>query len=213
MIAALYVDPRGPYARMPDVDPWDETRDARCYEGPHPIVAHPPCGPWGGLRHLSRGHGRDCGPRAVEQVRAHGGVLEHPARSKLWAHCELPRPGELSFGDPGFTIEIEQVSWGHVARKMTWLYCVGVDVNLLLATVRGGGNPTHWISGGRKPRLGGGAVPAGIKVCSEQQRRRTPPLFAQWLVLLATSAAAPSFTAPSSPDVVARARAASSDRG
>ena len=43
MIAALYIDPRGPYPKMAEVDCWDETRDARLYDGPHAIVAHPPC--------------------------------------------------------------------------------------------------------------------------------------------------------------------------
>ena len=76
MVAALYVDPTGPYVGRPDVDPWDEARDARLYNGPHPVVAHPPCGPWGKLRDLYLGHEHDCGPRAVEQVRAFGGVLE-----------------------------------------------------------------------------------------------------------------------------------------
>jgi hypothetical protein len=37
----------------------------------------------------------------------------------------------------------------------------------------------------------GCAVPPGIKVCSAQQRRRTPPLFAEYLVRLAQSARQP----------------------
>ena len=41
MIAALYVLPDGPYANLPDVDPWDKARDARLYAGPHPVVAPP----------------------------------------------------------------------------------------------------------------------------------------------------------------------------
>jgi hypothetical protein len=44
--------------------------------------------------------------------------------------------------------------------------------------------PTHWCSGNRKNKAGG-SVPNGIKVCSAQQRRRTPPAFAAWLIELA----------------------------
>ncbi|HLV66932.1 MAG TPA: hypothetical protein VKY73_14020, partial [Polyangiaceae bacterium] len=86
-VAALYVDKLGCYPKMYGVDCWDETRDARLYDGPHPVVAHPPCGPWSRLRHLYRGNEHDCASRAVEQVRRWGGVLEHPAGSRLWDQC------------------------------------------------------------------------------------------------------------------------------
>lgn len=187
-IVALYIDPRGPYPRMPDVECWDESRDARTYDGPHPVVSHPPCGAWSNLRHLSRGAGKECGPIAVEQVQRFGGVLEQPAGSKLWEACGLTIPkrgGEIAWHDAcSFSLEVEQVAWGHVARKRTWLYCVCVDPTLVLNTIRTGGTPTHWVSGGGTGR---GKTPPGIKVCSAQQRRRTPPVFADWLVMLARS--------------------------
>lgn len=191
-VAALYIDPRGPYPQMPRVDCWGEERDAREYFGPHAVVAHPPCGPWGALQHLYEGSEHDCAIRAVTQVRMFGGVLEHPARSRLW-EGRLPRPGEPRDEYGGYTIEVCQVSWGHVARKRTWLYLVRVDAGLLAATIRTGGTPTHWISGFRPSngrssyKANGSAVPQGIKVCSAQQRRRTPPAFAEWLVMLARS--------------------------
>jgi hypothetical protein len=125
-VAALYIDPRGPYPTMAGVDAWDATRDARKYDGPWPVVAHPPCGPWGSLQHLSRKDSPLLALRAVEQVRAWGGVLEHPARSGLWAYYELPLPGAPPDEFGGYTIEVTQVEWGHVARKRTWLYLVGV---------------------------------------------------------------------------------------
>lgn len=194
MIAALYVDPRGPYFGRPDVDPWDETRDARLYDGPHPVVAHPPCGSWSKLKHLYKRNDADCAPRAVAQVRKFGGLLEHPAGSGAWNHCGLPRPNELPDGY-GFAVEVQQVSWGHVARKKTWLYCVGISLALVLDTMRTGGEPSHWCSGFRTStgvtpanyKRTGCAVPPGIKVCSAQQRRRTPPAFADWLISLAES--------------------------
>jgi hypothetical protein len=192
MIAALYIDPRGPYPRMPDVDCWDESRDARLYDGPHPVVAHPPCGPWSNLRHLHRGEGKDCGPIAVEQVRRWGGVVEQPAGSKLFAHCGIAIPGEAQRVDEwrGFSVVVDQCAWGHVARKRTWLYFVEVDLMRVLETIRYGGAVTHWCSGGRShSRKGsGGFAPPGIKICSAQQRRRTPPAFAAWLAALAGTA-------------------------
>lgn len=188
MIAALYIDPRGPYVGRPDVDAWDERRDATRYEGPHPVVAHPPCRVWGPSRHLSRApvEERALALRAVEQVRRWGGVLEHPRGSTLWGWpgLNLPGPGELPDAWGGRSIEVQQVDWGHVARKPTWLYLVGVRE---LGTLPGRGTPTHWCSGGRNaPR---GAVPPGIKVASVRQRRRTPPRFADWLIWLARQAA------------------------
>jgi hypothetical protein len=128
-------------------------------------------------------------------VRAFGGVLEHPERSKLWKAAGLPRPiAGIAMGDGyghGYSLEVDQCAWGHVARKRTWLYLVGVPRELVIETIRAGGTPTHWISafrerpGGRKHR--GGSAPPGIKICSAQQRRRTPLAFAEWLVELARS--------------------------
>lgn len=46
-VAALYVQTNGCYYGLPDVDPWDQARDARRYRGPHPVIAHPPCQLWG----------------------------------------------------------------------------------------------------------------------------------------------------------------------
>jgi hypothetical protein len=190
-VAALYIDPRGPYPRMVGVDAWDATRDADCYDGPWPVVAHPPCGPWGRLAHLYRGNEHDCAHYAVTRVRAFGGVLEHPAESRLWEAWSLPRPGEPADAHGGYTIAVDQCEWGHVARKRTWLYLVRVPRAAITAPPFPGREPTHWISGFRSTHKrqthvrGGVSCPPGIKVCSAEQRRRTPPAFAEWLVSLA----------------------------
>lgn len=197
-VAAIYVDRLGPYFGLLGSEfCWDVDRDARTYDGPWPVVAHPPCGPWGRLKHLYKGTEHDCGPRAVEQVRLFGGVLEHPAGSKLWNACGLPHPdfakGTCVWLDAwgGYTIEVNQCEWSHVARKRTWLYLVRVPSAAIEPPPYPDREPTHWISGGRG-RKGKKAkttpVPDGIKVCSAQQRRRTPPLFAEYLVRLASSA-------------------------
>lgn len=188
-VSALYVDRLGPYPKLV-ADWWDAERDARNYAGPLPVVAHPPCRNWSSLRHLAKGDDRDCGIRAVEQVREFGGVLEQPAGSKLWEHCGLPMTSVDS--ETSFSLEVSQVSWGHVARKRTWLWIHGVRRSLVVPTIRTGGTPTHWCSGGRtKSSRRGSPVPPGIKVCSAQQRRRTPLAFAEWLLSLAAQARRP----------------------
>lgn len=202
-VAALYIDPRGPYPKLPGVECWGlPERDAKEYAGPHPVVAHPPCGPWGKLRHLCRLQDPACGPRAVQQVRRWGGVLEHPAHSKLFDACGMPHPikyevnGRFAYGSSGpldsyggRTYYVEQCDWGHVARKATWLYVVGPHtahafVIAELCRRAGTGTPTHWISGTHTAKQRGTLKP-GIKVASPTQARRTPPDFAALLVAIA----------------------------
>jgi len=138
MIAALYVVKNGCYYGLPDVDPWDEQRDARLYEGPHPVVAHPPCERWG--RYWSGGPsakvrrelGDDggCFAAAFGAVRRYGGVLEHPEASHAWAHFGIARPPKTGGWHAtmcgGWTCCVEQGHYGHPARKATWLYVYGM---------------------------------------------------------------------------------------
>ena len=42
-IAALFVEENGCYYGLDGVEPWGVSRDARKYDGPFPVVAHPPC--------------------------------------------------------------------------------------------------------------------------------------------------------------------------
>lgn len=185
-VAALFVDRLGPYSNRCDVDLWDEARDARAYSADLPVVAHPPCGPWGCLRRMCRKQPEidaSCMPAAVAAVRRCGGVLEQPKGSSAFRVYGLPLPGEVRDEYGGYTIEICQVEWGHVARKRTWLYIVGACE--LPPPPFPGRSPTHWVGGSRTTRAHGTPVPAGIKVCSAQQRRRTPPLLADALVALA----------------------------
>jgi len=148
-IAALYVERNGAYWDLPDVDPWDEQRDARGYEGPHPVVAHPPCQRWGKLwagqplwikrtgQRKIKGDDNGCFAAALDAVRAYGGVLEHPEQSHAWDHFCLnkpPRDGGWIAADMlgGWTCCVEQGRYGHHARKPTWLYAFGVDLPELL---------------------------------------------------------------------------------
>lgn len=144
-VAALYVQTGGSYYNLPGIDPWDEQRDARLYDGPWPVVAHPPCQRWGkmwfgqpltvkmtGVRKI-KGDDGGCFKAALASVRKWGGVLEHPWGSHAWAHFGLnmpPREGGWITADfeGGWTCCVEQGRYGHYARKPTLLYAVGCDL-------------------------------------------------------------------------------------
>ena len=143
-VAALYVETDGCYFGLDNIDPWDEARDARLYDGPHPVVAHPPCQRWGKLWagspiHIKRtgqrkvkGDDNGCFAAALASVRKWGGVLEHPDRSAAWKALGLiepPRNGGWIMADwqGGWTCCVEQGRYGHYARKPTWLYINGTD--------------------------------------------------------------------------------------
>lgn len=148
MIAALFVRTNGPYFNIPTVEPWDEQKDARTYDGPHPVIAHPPCQRWGkfyagspswiaqtGQRYL-KGDDGGCFAAALASVRKWGGVLEHPWGSHAWPHFGINVPpregGWIEAGDGiGWTCCVEQGRYGHYARKPTLLYVVGCELQEL----------------------------------------------------------------------------------
>jgi hypothetical protein len=141
-VAALYVETGGAYYGLPDVDPWDEVRDARLYDGPWPVVAHPPCNRWCQLAPVNEarwgtliGEDGGCFAAALKAVRRFGGVLEHPAYSLAWPAFGLPTPvrgvWRAALDDPGYVTEVSQVAYGHIARKRTWLYLIGEPSELV----------------------------------------------------------------------------------
>jgi hypothetical protein len=136
-VAALYVDARGVYANLPDVDVWGIERDARKYAGPWPVVAHPPCSRWckplALVNQTRYGHriGDDggCFSSALSAICAHGGVLEHPAESYAWDRFALSKPPrrgwQYDHETKGWVCQVSQSAYGHRARKRTWLLYVG----------------------------------------------------------------------------------------
>lgn len=194
-VAALYVMPRGCYAGLPDVELWDERRDARTYAGPWPVVAHPPCNAWcqlAGLREARYGYKRGedggCFAAALAAVRRWGGVLEHPAWSLAWPAFGLMAPpsdgGWVSagLGDPGWTCCVEQGHYGHRARKATWLYAVGVE----LPSLRWGKSEAKaWCTPGASAKASRGK---DMPAMSKRERNATPPAFRDLLLSIARSA-------------------------
>lgn len=200
MIAALYVQRDGCYYGLPDVDPWDEERDARLYDGPHPVVAHPPCERWGRYwnggpsARVPRKLGDDggCFAAALTAVRQWGGVLEHPEASHAWRMFGLPIPdrkGGWQHGvDGGASCCVEQGAYKHRARKATWLYAFGVD----LPRLRWGRAPGDFVrldDGYHTAEERARAVKTGaVQRLSQRQCAATPPEFRDVLLDIARSA-------------------------
>lgn len=184
-VAALFVRADSIYKTLPDVDAWDAARDARAWPGGAPVVLHPPCGQWGRLRTFARTDDaeKSLGPLAVRLVREWGGVLEHPAASSLWTHCNLPQPGAAADEFGGWTLPVPQYWFGHRADKNTWLYIVGVSPAQLPALPLVLGNAPCQIA--RPGKRKDGTRKAGRPEITKAEREHTPPAFAQWLVEVA----------------------------
>ena len=202
MTDALFVDPNGIYPKLLGREHcWDESRDARTYDGPGPVVAHPPCNLWGPLanvnyarwggEHLRPGNDGGCFASALASVRRYGGVLEHPADTRAWAAYGLMPPVDRPADEPDvsnwstddvvtmreWVCEVWQSAYGHRARKRTWLLYCGARPPFELRWDRNPG--THQIGGGvhtgnnRLPKLG------------RREASATPEAFALELIRLA----------------------------
>lgn len=191
-VAVLFARADSIYKSFPECDVWDEARDARRWPGGCPVIAHPPCRAWGGLRHMAKPQPgeRELTVYALSMVRRWGGVLEHPRRSTLWAEFDLPLGNEVDeFG--GFSLLVNQSWWGHKCEKPSLLYVCRVrpsdvpEVTVQLAA------PRYVIGSTGRRRSDGQRLAYWRPDVSRRIREATPEPFARWLIELASGAVAP----------------------
>lgn len=174
MISVLFARTDSRYKDFPFYDVYDIEKDARQFCKKLPVIAHPPCRAWGMLSHMAnpREGEKQLAYFALAQVRLNGGVLEHPAGSRLWKEANLPLVGEFPDEFGGFTIEIDQYDFGHVAHKKTKLYICGIDLKDLPRLPPPNTKPTdRSICGNVK----------GTKRCTQYQREYTPDLLIEFM--------------------------------
>lgn len=206
MIAALFVDPKGPYVGLPTVDPWDEDRDARLYAGSDPVVAHPPCERWGrfaegspSAKRFTMGDDAGCFATAVANVRRVGGVIEHPQGSHAWRTFGMPIPEAEKRRSLGWTVpdqwggrscHVDQGTYGHKAQKPTWLYAVlpvypELNWQRVWGLARVGGDGFH--SARERARAKATGRFKRFPQIPASENHLTPPAFRDLLVGLAAS--------------------------
>lgn len=153
-VAALFVCRSSPYWAL-GVDCFDLARDARSFAGLGRVICHPPCRAWGRYKAVAKPRlgEADLALWALDLVRRNGGVLEHPASSGLWRFLQ---PGETS-------LLVRQCDFGHRAEKLTRLFYARMPPVPALPAARGGP-----------------LVP--VEYMCRQERERTPPELAAWLV-------------------------------
>lgn len=206
-VAALYVETGGAYFDQSGVDPWDESRDARTYAGPYPVVAHPPCQRWGRFWHGSTrkphqyelGDDQGCFMASLIAAHLYGGVIEHPADSHAFKTFGLPIPKRgAGWTEPdeygGRACYVEQGHYGHAARKGTFLYAIGIDFSQFELDWSLGEQRLHPVAlarhGYAKARRIGILAMEGGKD-KVKNRNATPPRFRDLLIAMARSAAIP----------------------
>jgi len=172
--AALFCRGDSAYKTRPEWDVFDAERDAKTFAGGMPCVCHPPCRKWGVLAHMA--HNARPGEKrlalwSIVQVRRNGGIIEHPSGSKLFKK-HLPDVGDFPDEFGGFTVEIDQFDFGHVAHKMTKLYICGLAPRDLPELPKKRLEPTD--------RSICGNV-AGTKRCTQYQREYSPEALIDWL--------------------------------
>lgn len=179
IVSVLFARADSIYKQLPGCDVWDIERDARKWPGARHDVAHPPCRGWGRFSNFAKVRPDELALAffALDSVRKYGGVLEHPAHSKFWNAARLPKPDEFRDEFGGYTIEVEQFHFGHLAEKKTWLYIVGSDE--LPAIPFRNGAPEYVIAPNRKKARD------GRKCVTKKWREKTPTPFGKWLVELA----------------------------
>lgn len=180
MVAVLCVARNSVYKSLPGLDVYDIDRDVRTFPGGMPIVAHPPCRAWSAYcRHQAKplpGE-KDLAPLCVEWLSKCGGVLEHPAHSKLYDALRLPKPGEYQRG-AFWSMEVSQSWWGDSRLKKTWLLISGISRDQIDLPYR-----PHDTKGDRRR----------WQVMSKNQRSATHPEFARWLIEVARRSRVPEF--------------------
>lgn len=170
-IPVLFTLPNSNYLQYHFAECYDAERNALTFSGQSAIIAHPPCRLWSRLSRFSTAPPveRILSIWAIIKVRQNGGVLEHPAGSRLFRKMLIPLDGSLdNYG--GFVISIDQHWFGFKARKKTYLYIVGCSRSQIPQLTLSFNAITHSVGTSRN-----------YKELDSRQNSITVPALCEWL--------------------------------
>lgn len=130
MTQVYFVADKSNYHMIDNLDLYDIKRNALSTVSCEAAIYHPPCRSWGRLRKFAKTPFGEhwLAVWAVLRMWRYGGVLEHPAGSKLWSFMNLAQPGRGYDSRGGFSVSLDQSWFEYSAKKNTWLYIVGCDI-------------------------------------------------------------------------------------
>ena len=176
MNEVYFVADKSYYRLLPDLDLYDLRRNALSTVSNAPAIYHPPCRSWGRLRHFAKTPSGEhwLAVWAILRMWRYGGVLEHPAGSKLWSLMGLAYPGRGYDLHGGFSVSLNQSWFGYPAKKNTWLYVVGCDISDLPEMPLCFNAITKTVSGSKNRNV--------LKELSHSERSRTTLQFNEYLI-------------------------------
>ena len=177
-VSVLFAARNSVYHSLDGVEVYDAKRDATTFDMSTPIVAHPPCRSWSAFTaHQAKPEPgeKELGLFAVDCLRKCGGILEHPAHTRLFDAAGIPHPGQPS-RDGMWSLQVWQAWWGYPMKKATWLAFSGIDSSKVETPFR-----LHSMGADRRRQ----------QLMSKNQRAATCLAFAQWLVNYSRTSEAP----------------------
>lgn len=175
MVPVLFVAYSSNYKNDLRFDCYDIERNALTIKNTLPAIYHPPCRTWGRLYKLANWCPGEhlLAVWSILRVWRYGGVLEHPAGSKLWRLMGLPIPGSGYDNRGGFSISLNMSWFGYPATKNTWVYVKGCSIGDVPSLPLSFDVVTHCVSSTSKS--------SGLKELSKVKRSETPMAMCDWL--------------------------------
>lgn len=172
MPVILYTKSKSEYLHL-GVECYGKEKNALTYQGNDVVICHPPCAHWGSMSHFASIEPAEkyLALHALWLVESLGGILEHPAQSKLWKLVKSNRENYK-----GSILSVNMSWFGFPTQKRTYLYIKGASLKEI---------PAHPITFDRVTTFIRTNGKKNTKHLPKSQRDTTPLSMCEWLIKIA----------------------------